>query len=124
MEDSIKTIVGTLINGFKSQLGIASPSKVMQQIGEYTGQGFINGLTESTKTLDSIVGGISSKAINGLQANVARQNMGNGATSTNTNVTNNYNLVQNNTSPKALTALETYQARRQQLEMMKLYSAI
>lgn len=32
---------------------------------------------------------------------------------------NNYNLVQNNNSPKALTALETYQARRQQVEMLK-----
>ena len=34
-------------------------------------------------------------------------------------VNNNYNLVQNNTSPKALTALETYQARRQQVAMIK-----
>ena len=35
-------------------------------------------------------------------------------------ITNNtYNLVQNNTSPKALTALETYQARRQQVAMIK-----
>ena len=32
---------------------------------------------------------------------------------------NTYNLVQNNTSPKALTALETYQARRQQVAMLK-----
>ena len=30
-----------------------------------------------------------------------------------------YNLVQNNTSPKSLSALETYQARRKQIAMMK-----
>lgn len=34
-------------------------------------------------------------------------------------VTNNYNLVQNNSSPKPLSALETYQARRQQIELVK-----
>ena len=34
-------------------------------------------------------------------------------------VINNYNLVQNNTSPKSLSALQTYQARRQQLAMVK-----
>lgn len=32
---------------------------------------------------------------------------------------NNYNLVQNNTSPKALSALDTYRARRQQVSMVK-----
>ena len=36
-----------------------------------------------------------------------------------TNVVNNYSLVQNNTSPKALTALETYQARRAQIAMIQ-----
>jgi hypothetical protein len=96
----------------------------MMKIGDYTGQGFIEGLVDSTKSLDSIVGGISSKAIDGLQANVPKQNMVSGAGTTNTNVTNNYNLVQNNTSPKALSALETYQARRQQIAMMKLYTTI
>ena len=38
---------------------------------------------------------------------------------TTNNVTNNYNLVQNNTSPKSLSALETYQARRQQIALVK-----
>ena len=36
-----------------------------------------------------------------------------------TSVVNNYSLVQNNTSPKALTALETYQARRAQIAMIQ-----
>lgn len=40
-----------------------------------------------------------------------------------TSVVNNYNLVQNNTSPKALTALETYQARRAQIAMVKAVTA-
>ena len=35
------------------------------------------------------------------------------------NVTNNYNMNQTNNSPKSLSALETFQARRQQLSMLK-----
>lgn len=34
-------------------------------------------------------------------------------------VTNNYNLTQNNTSPKSLSALETYRARQQQISLVK-----
>ena len=39
-----------------------------------------------------------------------------GTTST---INNNYNLVQNNTSPKSLSALDTYMARRQQIAMLQ-----
>lgn len=42
-----------------------------------------------------------------------------GRSTSTSSVVNNYSLVQNNTSPKALTALETYQARRQQISMLK-----
>ena len=42
-----------------------------------------------------------------------------GATTQNQTIINNYNLVQNNTSPKPLSALETYRARRQQVSMVK-----
>ena len=48
-------------------------------------------------------------------AAMAARTAGSGSRITN----NTYNLVQNNTSPKALTALETYQARRQQVAMIK-----
>lgn len=41
------------------------------------------------------------------------------ASGSSTVVNNNYNLVQNNSSPKSLSALETYTARRQQLAMLK-----
>ena len=42
-----------------------------------------------------------------------------GSSTQNNTVNNNYNLVQNNTSPKPLTALQTYTARRQQISMLK-----
>jgi hypothetical protein len=57
--------------------------------------------------------------ISDIRQTVAGQQAGPGAGQS---VTNNYNLVQNNTSPKALTALETYQARRQQIAMIKAVS--
>ena len=43
----------------------------------------------------------------------------NGIADSNQTIVNNYNLVQNNTSPKSLSALETYRARRQQVSMVK-----
>ena len=41
--------------------------------------------------------------------------------SVNNSTVNNYNLVQNNTSPKSLSALETFQARREQIELIKAF---
>jgi TP901 family phage tail tape measure protein len=42
--DAAKNVVGSAVNAAKSALGIASPSKVFKQIGEFVGKGFINGL--------------------------------------------------------------------------------
>ena len=73
-------------------------------------------------TVKQITGDIASP-ISGLGADLPgiRQSVNGYPTAgvRNSSVINNYNLVQNNTSPKALSALETYQARRQQIAMMK-----
>lgn len=42
--DACKRIANKAIDSIKSFLGIASPSRVMRQIGIYTGQGFIDGI--------------------------------------------------------------------------------
>lgn len=58
--------------------------------------------------------------ISGVRAAVNNPNRAAAIAGGRSTVNNNtYNLVQNNTSPKALTALETYQARRQQVAMLK-----
>ncbi len=44
--DACKRIANKAIDGIKSFLGIASPSKVMHQIGIFTAQGFIDGITK------------------------------------------------------------------------------
>lgn len=42
--DAIRNVAQGAVNAFKSVFGIASPSKVMAQMGRYTGQGFTAGL--------------------------------------------------------------------------------
>ena len=44
--DSVKGVVNGAIQGVKKLLGIHSPSRVFKQFGVYTGEGFVNGITE------------------------------------------------------------------------------
>ena len=118
-----------MIDQFKEQLDIHSPSKVLEKIGDYTGEGFVNGLKNTINQIKSTVGDIADSvslplagvksSISGARSSIA----GNAAQMRNvrnsTTVINNYNLVQNNRSPKALSALDTYRARRQQVSMVK-----
>lgn len=126
VDSQIKTFVKGMVDQFKKQLKIKSPSRVMMEIGDFTGQGFVEGLkdtignvkeaaTELAKSVSTPFDSATT-SFDGIRAAVAGPN-GNGIAQS--NVTNNYNLVQNNTSPKALSALETYRARRQQIAMVK-----
>ena len=128
MSANIKTFVNAMVDEFKKDLGIHSPSKVTGQLGSYTGEGFVEGfmdwipeaertaskLAEAAKTpIEQLRDAINQRIPQNATAGAA------GATAGTTTVTNNYNLTQNNTSPKPLTALETYQARRRQVDMVK-----
>lgn len=137
------------IEGLKAGQKEGSPSKITTQSGKYFTQGYINGIGALSKDLietvqelvEDAVGSLDNRSvIQGMQTSAAAI-MGTGSplsfgnvsgirsavaqpTATGTYgragaVTNNYNLVQNNTSPKALSALETFQARRRQIAMMK-----
>lgn len=44
--ESVKGVVNGAIKGAKKLLGIHSPSRVFKQFGVYTGEGFVNGITE------------------------------------------------------------------------------
>ena len=129
MNKKVKTFINGMVNTFKKSLKIKSPSRVMFDIGEYTGEGFNNGLMSMIKTIQNIASQIASTVtmplddvnISGIKS---RMNQTTSAASTYSNVVNNYNLVQNNTSPKALTALETYQARRRQIAMLKAATSV
>lgn len=126
MGKNVGNFVKAMVDTFKKQLGIKSPSKVMYGIGEFTVEGFNNALRDGISDVKSAMSQIASEVsmplsgadINaGLVRSLAGQT-GSGASSV-SNVTNNYNLVQNNSSPKPLSALETYQARRRQISMVK-----
>ena len=130
MDKNIKTLIKAMIDTFKDQLQIKSPSKLMAELGEYTGAGFAVGLKNTINSIKKTAGAMVqavatpldgvSTSIGDMRSVVARkQNVAAAAT---TNTVNNYNLVQNNTSPKSLSALETYQARRQQLALVKAFT--
>ena len=129
MTTEIKTFVNGMIDQFKSQLQIHSPSRVTFSLGEYTGEGFVDGMmslmrrakaaaSELASAVSSPLDGISGE-ITSFRAAAPQSAYGPGAGG----VVNNYNLVQNNNSPKSLSALETYQARRRQIALVKAFAS-
>lgn len=126
MEDEIKLYVKAIVDTFKKDLKISSPSKVMMEIGDYTGEGLVNGLKSTINSVKKVAQEMAQSVatpIDGLKANIGEfksaVNSNSPASVGTSTVINNYELQQNNYSPKSLTALETYQARRQQVAMVK-----
>ena len=128
MTKAIKTMVSAMVDEFKDELDIHSPSKVTAKIGIFTAQGFGNGLLDSIsqvqakakKFINSVTSPLTDMATNIPNVRSAvKSSARNGIANSNQTIVNNYNLVQNNTSPKSLSALETYRARRQQVSMVK-----
>jgi hypothetical protein len=115
-----------LINGIKSKakdLYRTVSDMTKTALGELDGSQMVKNARSSAANLLG-TGGALSFNTSGAKAGVVRPGLTAAASggqygNSNSSVTNNYNLVQNNTSPKALTALETYQARRQQVAMVK-----
>lgn len=127
MAEAVKSVVSDMVQQVKTLLDIHSLSKVMEKLGVYTGEGFGNGLYETAKRVQKqakqfLVEAATpfemfSTSVGNVRTAVGQN--GSMAASESVNVVNNYNLVQNNTSPKALSALDTYRARRQQVSMVK-----
>ena len=126
MSKEVKTYIKAMVDTFKEELKIKSPSRVMMEIGDYTGEGLVNGLKNTINNVKKAAQTMAQSVatpLDGIKTNIGtmKASVGdsNGLVGQTTNVTNNYNLVQNNTSPKSLSALETYQARRQQVALVK-----
>lgn len=124
MSDEIKAYIAQMVNTFKDELQIHSPSKVMMQIGNYTGEGLVDGLKGTINNVKKVAQNMAqtmATPLDDMKTNLGnmKASVGGKEVGQSTNVVNNYNMVQNNTSPKALTPLETYQARRQQIAMLK-----
>lgn len=56
----VKALASKLPTAVKKVLGIASPSKVFKQIGEYTGEGFAIGIERSYRQVQNAMGGLYS----------------------------------------------------------------
>ena len=126
MSANIKTFVNAMVDEFKKDLGIHSPSKVTGQLGSYTGEGFVESFADWIPAAERTAGKLAEAAKTPIEQlrEAINQRIPQNATAGTTNVTNNYNLTQNNTSPKPLTALETYQARRRQVNMVKALTSV
>lgn len=114
MSNEIKTFVQGMVNTFKKDLKIKSPSRLMAEIGGYTGEGFVVGLKDKIKEAEGVARSMASAV-----SDPSMYNNGAGGVAGASQTVNNYNLVQNNNSPKPLTALETFRARRRQVELVK-----
>ena len=123
MAKGIREYIDAMIKEVKNELKIKSPSRVMYELGAYTGEGFADGISSTARmvqnAMESIIGSASPL---GFDMSGASAVTSPGNVTPIGSVTNNYNLVQNNSSPKPLTALETYQARRRQIALVKAFA--
>ena len=122
MSKGVKGFVKSIVKQIKSELKIKSPSRVTMALGEFTGEGFGEGLAKTinyVKQKASLLANSVAQPLDDFHASIGSVQGVTSTPMTSTSVVNNYNLVQNNTSPKALSALETYRARRQQVAMVK-----
>ena len=131
--DDVKKIVNNLVSAFKKELGIASPSKVMRQIGEYTGEGFTDGLMSMIKAVKDAAEEMSNAVTNALdwQGDIsgARGTLKQAAGATGLNRsagtfeganTQIINFNQTNNSPKALDRLTLYRQTNNMLFSAKV----
>lgn len=125
LSKAVKTLISGMLTTFTTELDIHSPSGVTTDIGENTGGGLVVGLLNMVNAVKSATKQLVNAAavpLDNITSNidVAKANVGTSSnTGSGTVITNNYNMVQNNTSPKSLSALDTYKARQQQLAMLK-----
>ena len=129
MSKEVQTFVSSMIDTFKKDLGLNNNELVTQALGTQAGQGFVEGIKQAVSQVKDEAATIAAKTAQALELDKEAQDIANAVSarnraklsSSNSTVTNNYNLVQNNTSPKSLSALDTYRARQQQISLLKAY---
>lgn len=131
MSKEVRQFIESMLDTFKADLKISSPSKVMEVLGDYTGTGFVDGFKDTISAVKNVASDMAKAAavpLENMQTDLSLSKSAVSASETNasavggTTIINNYDLVQNNTSPKSLSALDTYRARRQQIALIKAYT--
>lgn len=133
MSDAIKTFVSGMIDQFKDQLGIHSPSKVAAELGAFTGEGFANGLADMVSTVkkaaqeitDTVASNLDwqgdiSGARSALQTVANSTGLNSSAGTADSTTTQIINFNQTNNSPKALDRLTIYRQTNNMLFSAKV----
>lgn len=108
MSKDIQTISDKIVKQFKKELKIHSPSKVFEQLGCYSGEGYMNGLKDTMSNVKNVISDMGVPKPAGVN-NKAPQ--GTGPTT--------YNFYQTNNSPKALSRYEIYRQTRNLTKLAK-----
>lgn len=111
IKSEIKKITDSIINQFKKDLKIHSPSKVFSSMGMFSAVGYLDGFKETMVKLKT-----------SLSDSIQTQNMGikapaGSGSSGNTQVVNNF--YQTNNSPKSLSRLDIYRQTKNALAFAK-----
>lgn len=109
---ALKEVFADVIKTVKEELDINSPSKVFASLGEYSGQGYIGGLS---KTLRDVRGTMS-----GMVNSLKNTKFGSGTVTNNNNTTtnnNNTNYTQIINAPKAPSRIELYRQTKNLLAL-------
>lgn len=134
MTASVKTFIAGMVNTFKSELGIHSPSKVAMELGAYTGEGFADGLKDMINTVKKTAKQISDAVTSELDfsdsINVAKsatntvsginRSVGTYGANSSGSTTQVINFNQTNNSPKALDRLTIYRQTNNMLFSAKV----
>ena len=133
MEASVKTFISGMVDTFKKQLGIRSPSRVAMALGELTGEGFADGLLEMVKTVKEAAKEITDTVASSLDFSDSMSSakgaiyQASGAAGVNRNAgsfagtnTQIINFNQTNNSPKALDRLTIYRQTNNMLFSAKV----
>lgn len=108
--NSVKGVVDGAIEGAKNLLGIHSPSRVFMEFGEYSGEGFINGIVSMKNAVAKAgqdMANASLPEVNVPEVNLSRENKG---------ISQTINIY----SPKALSPSETARQNRRVLQSLAL----
>lgn len=119
MKGQVKLFIDAMVDIFRDELGIHSPSKVTTALGAFTGEGFANGLKDTLKGIKKVVQDITNSVTDTLDfgnmggiKSLVDDYSGNSTNgvhgANNAPTTQVINFNQTNNSPKALDRLTIY----------------
>lgn len=125
VKSKIEGFGDSVVEGLKDFFGIASPAKLIEkEVGVNVGKAVVpsrpSALASVKKSLNEFSGFVTDN-LGGIKAGLAIEsgNVTGAAASGGAAQSNNYNFVQNNYSPKALSRMEIYRQTKNQVALIK-----